>query len=219
MASPSELIAHYSSHAFHTRVYALTFSGAVLGAVLSWNLALAQSGLIGLALIVVVGSLGELNRRFTHSYLAACSASSRDFGTPEVQEETRRRWAYFSRLNEAPWSVTERSLYRVIKLPGAKSESSSRPGMGWPRLVAFLKKFLLSWSTYIPGLLVGVLVIRGESQKFRIPGFVIAAVILLSWLIHSARELNPDELEKFRGEVMKLSRETTTTVDDIQSAP
>lgn len=71
MANPSDLIAHYSSQAFQTRISALTFSGGVLGAALAWDRAATELNLIGLALIVVVGSLGELNRRYTHSYLTA----------------------------------------------------------------------------------------------------------------------------------------------------
>src|SRR5205085_4210960 len=105
MADPSDLVAHYSSQAFQTRIYALTFSGAVLGAVLTWERVTAESNLIGFALIVVVWSLGELNRRYAHSYLAACRTASMNLPNAPKEELTRIRWAYFSRINELPWSA------------------------------------------------------------------------------------------------------------------
>ena len=100
MASPSDLVAHYSMLVFNTRIYALIFSGAVLGATLTWDRAASESNLIGFALIAVVGSLGELNQRYTHSYMAACRASS--LTLPNVSENAseeelaKKRWAYFS---------------------------------------------------------------------------------------------------------------------------
>src|SRR5262249_25256444 len=132
MTNPSDLIAHYSSHAFHTRIYALVFSGAVLAAVLQWDRAGLESNLIGLALIAVVGSLGELNWRFTHSYLAACRASSLHMSDVTEQEATRKRWSYFSLVNERPWSAGADKIYCRVPIK------------------AIPKRFLLSWLTYLP---------------------------------------------------------------------
>lgn len=209
MANPSDLIAHYSSHAFHTRIYALIFSGAVLGAVLSWNRAERESDLIGFALIVVVGCLSGLNWRYTHSYLAACRASSRDFGQPTVQEKeiARMQWAYFSRINEGPWSASGGSLYRFMPLAGVATEPSTKEklafGAEW--LAAVVKKFFLSWSTYLPGLLVGILVIRrGARPWLKWGGLAIALLIFVVWLFLSARVLKPEGVEKPEG--MKTSQ-------------
>jgi len=112
MATPSDLVSHYSSHAFQTRICALAFAGAVLAAVLGWKRADEETNLIGLALIVVVGSLGELNRRYTHSYLAACRAS--ELRVPQKSEEdaTAIRWKLFSAINEWRWSTRRGSIFQ-----------------------------------------------------------------------------------------------------------
>lgn len=177
MANPSDLIAHYSSQAFHTRIYALTFSGGVLGAALAWDKLATELNLIGLALIVVVGSLGELNRRYTHSYLAACRASSFKPESLDEVDLTRIRWDYFSKINERPWSVGQKSLYRF-------------------RFSAIWKKFLLTWSTYLPGLLVGGLIVRrGGFSGLGKVGLIFGVVILAWWVFLSGKELNSTELK------------------------
>lgn len=180
MANPSDLIAHYSSQAFQTRIYALTFSGAVLAAALAWERLSTELNLIGFALIVVVGSLGELNRRYTHSYLAACRASSFEPSEAKSSEEgdrTRIRWDYFCKINERPWSVGDETLYEF-------------------RTSAIWKKFLLTWSTYVPGLLAGGLIIRrGGFEGPGKAGIMLGLVILAWWVFLSGRELNSDKLK------------------------
>lgn len=125
MATPSDLIEHYSSKAFLTRIAALSFVGAVVGAVLNRLDDPVLSKIVGLALIFVVISLAELNRRYTHSYLCACHAAAAklDSDTPEGKA-TAERWQKFRDANEKKW----RSPFR---------------------------KFLLYWLTYLPGLVLG----------------------------------------------------------------
>jgi hypothetical protein len=125
MTTPSDLIEHYSSKAFLTRISALTFVGAVVGAVLNRLDDPALSTIVGLALIFVVTSLAELNLRYAHSYLCACYAASLtiDSDTPEGKV-TAERWQKFRFENEKKW-----------KSP--------------------FRKFLLYWLTYLPGLVLG----------------------------------------------------------------
>ena len=126
MATPSDLIEHYSSKAFLTRIAALSFVGAVVGAVLNRLDDSALSNMVGLALIFVVISLAELNRRYTHSYLSACHAAAKALAsdTPEAKA-TAERWHQFNDANEKQW------------------KSSG------------FRKFLLNWLTYMPGLILG----------------------------------------------------------------
>ena len=51
MTTPADLVPHYSAKAFQTRMAALGFIGAVLGADVAWDDAKVQSGLLGLALL------------------------------------------------------------------------------------------------------------------------------------------------------------------------
>src|SRR5258707_846694 len=124
MALPSDWATHYSGLAFQTRLAALGFVGAAIGAESVW--ARIDSAVLGFALLVIVASLGELNRRYTWSYLSACRAA---MGASDVQ------WRAFVWMNEGPWK--------------------RRRGFS---------RFLLSWSTYVPGVAAGVyLVTRGSA--------------------------------------------------------
>jgi uncharacterized membrane protein YeiH len=76
MAQPSDLIARYSSKIFQTRIYALTMVGAVLAASIEWVKDVNKSNFVGFLLILIVASLASSNRRYTHSYICACFASS-----------------------------------------------------------------------------------------------------------------------------------------------
>lgn len=129
MATPSDLIAHYSKQAFLTRLAALTFVGGVVGG--AWDkLGEPTIGtVVGFALIIVVGSLAELNRRYTHSYLSACRAAAayHDLDKPEDRANSRR-WSHFLEINETPWE----------RLGG---------------------RFALLWLTYLPGLLLGIFLV------------------------------------------------------------
>ena len=179
MTRPSDLIAHYSSHAFHTRIYALTFSGAVLAAVLKWDQAMLESNLIGLALIAVVGSLGELNWRFTHSYLAACRASSLHVSSVDEEELNRKRWSYFSLINERPWTATEDRIYARVPIK------------------VIPKRFLLSWLTYLPGLALGAYAIyRGSLSIVGWLGWIIGVFALIRWLYLSSQQLDSEALKR-----------------------
>lgn len=128
MAKPSDLIAHYSSQAFHTRIAALTFAGAVLGTVFTRLVDAAKPEtrwLVGGGLIAVVVSLGELNRRFTDSYMAACRTAENNTLSDEKDDlVAARQWHEFQDTLERNWN----------------SRAS---------------RFLLRWLTYLPGLFVG----------------------------------------------------------------
>jgi hypothetical protein len=192
---PSDLIAHYSSHAFHTRIYALTFSGAVLGAVLTSSTLQRELDLIGLALIVVVASLGELNRRYTHSYLAASRASGLVTAPPVEDDPTRIRWEYFRRINEHPWAAGQKSLlkstYRAITRKYKPGESLYQFSF---RTIP--KKFLLAWSTYLPGLLAGLLIVwRARFSFLGKVGIGFGIAVLVWWLILAGQELDGDKLK------------------------
>jgi hypothetical protein len=218
MAKPSDLISHYSSQAFHTRIYALTFSGAVLAAALKWPDSTTQFDRVGLALVVVIGSLSALNWRYTHSYLAALLASRLETspGFEEVEQ-----WRYFSRINETPWSVLHRSVYHLLKWTQIK-EKFAREHPDWSKAtllavascwvaIAAAKKFLLSWSTYLPGLIVGTVVIwPHKSSKAGGAGLIGAVIVCLVWIALSWIELDLDALNRLK-EGLGSDLETSTT--------
>ena len=163
MAHPSDLIAHYSSKAFQTRMAALTVIGAVLVAASNWFKEADEANAVGLFLILVVSSLGELNRRYSYSYLCACYASTkrrRSFSAAEMEAATR--WIYFRLENERPWNSA-------------------------------VPRFLLSWSTYIPGVLLGCFLIlrEGEPTGLGFLGLGLAAVLLLQWMYYAVFPLWP----------------------------
>ena len=89
MALPSDLVMHYSSKALQTRLAALGFVGAVLSANIVWKEELIRSDTLGIGLLLVVGSLAELNRRYTYSYLCACRASARSESPMQMWRDFR----------------------------------------------------------------------------------------------------------------------------------
>ena len=165
MADLSSLAEHYSALAFKTRIYALTFTGAVLGADFwvrgSGNELtggfLTPRALLGLLLLAVVGSLGELNRRYTSSYVAAC----RSMGGAAPG------WREFVRLNEKRYSFRENDRL---------AEKAKKLG----------NRFVLSWLTYIPGWLLGVALLLGENQLLPSAIGILGALIMMAWWCFAA---------------------------------
>jgi hypothetical protein len=180
MAIPSDLIAHYSTKAFYTRISALSFVGAVLGAALLWIDDANRSQILGLSLLAVVASLAELNRRFTYSYLCACRAAALRNSTTDRDAEN---WKDFSEMNEGPWRKKGKRI------------SNSR---------AFVNRFLLTWSTYLPGLFAGgFLTVRSGMNRGAVLGLSIFVCVFLWWLVYTAKPLNPG---KFLSEEEKRKR-------------
>src|SRR5438045_9356377 len=104
MDTPAALIAHYSSLAFYTRLAALTFVGAIIGTMVEKLEKPEVSHVVGLAVLLVVASLGELNRRYTHAYLAALHAASRRLKDDSPEGDlASRRWRVFRRTDELGW--------------------------------------------------------------------------------------------------------------------
>lgn len=158
MATPSDLIEHYSSKAFLTRIAALSFVGAVVGAALNRLDDPTLSDMVGLALIFVVISLAELNRRYAHSYLSACNAAAetRASDTPEGNA-TAERWKNFRDENEKKW-----------KSP--------------------FRKFLLSWSTYLPGLVLGEYLVLKNGWSYLEWISLGVGLLVFGWWVKSSFE-------------------------------
>jgi hypothetical protein len=168
MAEPSDLIAHYSSKIFQTRIYALTTVGAVLASSIEWIKDPDQSIFIGFLLILVVVSLGELNRRYTYSYICACYAAS----WKKIDSKDKINWCIFTRLNEAPWTVES-----------------------WKSCIY---RFMLNWSTYVPGIIVGLYLILREKDPKLIGwiGIATAALSLVWWIYWSIKPKKPTKYLK-----------------------
>lgn len=180
MSLPSDLVAHYSTKAFHTRLAALSFVGAVLGADVVWKNEIIRSHILGIGLLLVVGSLAELNRRYTYSFLCACIASA-------LSDVPVQMWDGFTKMNEKPWS--SKAL-----------EKSSKPSEGSKN---FVSRFLLSWGTYLPGISAGLYLgwYRFSWQELNTTrvlwgvAVTLLAVGLMSWWgLQTARTYNPKRL-------------------------
>lgn len=183
MALPSDLAAHYSSKAFQTRLSALTAVGAVLAVTFEWIEGAEQWNWVGLVLILVVGSLAELNRRFTYSYLSACYAAERTENT-EV-------WRFFRTVNEGPY------------------RASKRRGRG-VRFLSYLRRFMLSWSTYFPGLVVGIyLIFRDRPTQPGVFGTALASGLFLWWVFSSLKPLRPEDYAPRRSKEARAEESAT----------
>lgn len=162
MAQPSDLAEHYSTLIFQTRLYALTFVGTVLGASIEWIEGAEKSNFVGSLLILVVVCLAEANRRYTHSYLCACLASSQH----ESNSNDAAFWSWFRHANEFPWSGRD--------LPGS------------------LARFMLYWSTFLPGIAAGAyLVLRdGTPTVVGFTGLATGISSVAWWLYLSRNPIN-----------------------------
>ena len=180
MAVPSDLVTHYSSKTLQTRLAALGFVGAVLGADVVWRDELIQSDILGLGLLLIVGSLAELNRRYTYSYLCACRASARS-------DSPTQMWRDFLRMNELLWGLES--------IPIEKKQSQTKSLGNW------LSRFLLSWGTYLPGIAAGLYLVFskfnprelsvGQTMKL-VTAVLIASLLLVWWGVESLRVYNPE---------------------------
>lgn len=180
MAIPSDLVAHYSTKALQTRLAALGFVGAVLGADVVWKDDHIRSDTLGIGLLLIVGSLAELNRRYTYSYLCACRASSRS-------DSTTQMWRDFTQMNEAPWSLNG--------VPYDKTKRKKRSPWNW------VSRFLLSWGTYVPGIAAGLYLTWSKFNAIELPvsqivkvatATLIAGLLLTWWGVQSGRAYNPE---------------------------
>lgn len=155
MAHPSDLVPHYSSMAFQTRIYALTAVGAVLASTINWIKSPADSNFVGALLILVVASLGEINRRFTYAFICACYAASRcrRSDSPEGKAQAAA-WKRFRIANDRPWK-------------------------------AYVGRIILSWSTYAPGIVVGVYLIMRDGRPTVVGwiGLVLSVLVVLWWVL------------------------------------
>jgi hypothetical protein len=182
MALPSDLVTHYSSKALQTRLAALGFVGAVLGAEVVWKDNRFQSDILGIGLLLIVGSLAELNRRYTYSYLCACRASARS-------ESATQMWADFRRMNELLWGWES--------IPVEKKTAQTRSPRNW------VSRFLLSWGTYLPGIAAGLYLVIAKfnettpsterTAKLVIAVFI-AASLVIWWAVESRRVYNPERI-------------------------
>lgn len=167
MITPSELVVHYSTKAFQTRLAALTFVGAILATDVVWKPEFLQREVLGIALILVVGSLAGLNSRYTYSYLCACIASSR----PDASQ----MWRDFKIMNEGPYS--------------SRKDKVRKKKRG-----AFVSPFLLSWATYVPGLAAGLYLALPKDYPLEVSKFsprtylaILLAIALSIWWLAQTR--------------------------------
>lgn len=171
MTRPADLIHHYSSQAFKTRIFALTFVGAVAGYGMVREGESVVQNLLGLALLLVIASLAELNRRYTYSYLCACLAESR----VDTQGTTDRQvWREFVVMNEGPWSG------KKVKVKNLRQGGARR--------------FLLSWATYLPGLITGAVLSSMPGLPFSRPlGIAFSFFLLIWWITVTVRVIDPEQ--------------------------
>ena len=189
MPTPSDLIEHYSSKAFLTRIAALSFVGAVVGAVLNRLDDPALSTIVGFALIFVVISLAELNLRYAHSYLCACYAAAfaLDSDTPEGKV-TAKRWQKFRIENEKKW-----------KSP--------------------FRKFLLYWLTYLPGLVLGEYLVLKNGLRPLGWGALGLGLLVLAWWVWSSFERMPVSTSQDSDKQDTLQIEEKASVASSDAAP
>jgi hypothetical protein len=234
VATPSDLIIHYSDLAFRTRITALAFVGAAIGGEVAWAGSSVRSAVRGAALILIVASLAELNRRYTWSYLSACRASA-----PRANIESEplaRAWDSFIDMNEGPWRRRAVSEYTGSErgdkegTAGKAEATPASPHPFWKRALRpfhrlwtwvrswrswyrgiwrwrtwhwvlpsfeplwqcanspgrFVNRFLLSWSTYIPGMLAGVYLVWLDGTTLELHLAVVAALVLLYWWLRQS---------------------------------
>ena len=99
MDGPEVLVSHYASLAFYTRIAALTFVGAIVGAMGERLKDSRNEWLVGVGILLVIAALAEFNRRYTYAYVAAVHAACRSGTADGSDSSATLRWCVFRDLN------------------------------------------------------------------------------------------------------------------------
>lgn len=140
-----------------------------MGAEVVWEQDRVRSAVLGAALLLIVASLAELNRRYTWSYRCACRAAKLN-DAKEAGE-----WQEFVTWNEAWWS------------PDLPVDAGKTPQVGpiaWRRTIAATwNRFFLSWSTYLPGVLAGLYLVRRDGRGWeKVAAWIAVFIMIAVWL-------------------------------------
>jgi hypothetical protein len=69
-------------------------------------------------------------------------------------------------------------------------------------ILVTMKRFLLSWLTYVPGLAVGAwVIIKGDILGLGVIGLIVGGLELILWIFLSSKQLDKDELKKLEREL------------------
>jgi hypothetical protein len=156
MDGPEVLVSHYASLAFYTRLAALTFVGAIVGALYEHLEKAEVRYIVGVGILLVVVALAEFNRRYTDAYIAAVYAASVvNICSNEAERAAAARWQSFRKFNRL-------------------TESTVRSRM------------LLSWLTCLPGFMLGeYLLFTCHALASRVVG-VSLGIGVFAWLAYVA---------------------------------
>lgn len=193
MTEPMDAALHYSAQAFRVRLAALTFVGASLAASFEHFTNPTDANLVGTALIVIVLSLSALNQRYTHSYLCACYAAGSLPGSLTAGSDT----------TADRWHIFRVTNERPYKNPASR--------------------WLLSWSTYGPGVLAGgYYIFRNGLVGVNIVGYfgiAIGALAMVGWRLAAVAQ--PDmsaDMVTGRGVVSAAEHEATKETELASAA-
>lgn len=154
MDGPEVLVAHYASLAFYTRLAALTFVGAIIGAVHEHLKDDEVRSVVGVGVLLVVAALAEFNRRYTFAYVAAVYAAG-DAGpsSSDGDQAAAARWRRFEELNDmSPDRVRRRMLLSWLTyVPGFVLGDTfcSRPGARGRATAVSLGLLVAAWLVYV----------------------------------------------------------------------
>jgi len=151
MDGPEVLVSHYASLAFYTRIAALTFVGAIVGAMAEHLKEGEIRSVVGVGILLVIAALAEFNRRYTYAYVAAvyaaCHVGTVDDGKDSMAVSAR--WCSFRDLNDlTPDAVRVRMLLSWITyLPGIALGAY----LLWqfPVLAVLLASIVLGWIVWL----------------------------------------------------------------------